>query len=184
MIDGHDMDKVYEIIEWIRQNWLVTLVVAYVIGIMLYCHFKGFIHTALGVCTAILSVLLTGLAGKALDRVLPSVIGDSETALLAAKILCLIVIFILMRHVMHLIIEASDALMSLPVLHGLDQIAGAIAGFIFALVFVWLVGTVIAVFDGQGWVQPFLEQIDKSTLLTWLHEHNMILEFFRGIQLF
>ena len=178
------MDKVYEILEWARQNWLMVIAVAYIIGMMLYCHYKGFIHTALGVCTAIIAVLLTGLAGKALDGVLPSVVGDSPTALLAVKILCLIVIFILMRHVMHLIIEASDAIMSLPVLHGLDQIAGAVAGLIFALVFVWLVGTVIAVFDGQTWAQPFIEQINKSWLLTWLHENNVILSFFRGLNVF
>ena len=115
---------------------------------------------------------------------LPQYVGSSQTVLLAVKIVCLIVIFVLMRQLMHLIIKASDAVMSLPVLHGIDQIAGAAAGLAFALIFVWLVGAAIAVCEDMQWAKPFMRQITASPFLSWLHGHNVILEFFKNVRVF
>ena len=170
------MDKIYEITEWIRQNWLVTITVIYTVSVVLYCHKKGFIHTLLGLCAAVASVLLTGVIWHRFSYMLPSLIGDSPAANLTVSLLCMLVIFLLIRYVMHLIIRASDAVMGLPVLRGLDQIAGALAGLMLALICIWLVGAVITVCSAQDWTKPLTGQIEASSLLTWLHERNMILD--------
>ncbi len=178
------MDALYDILEWVRRNWLVTITVTYMIGVMLYCHRKGFIHTVLGICAAVISVLLTGVISQKLMGLMSAAIGDSAGANLVVRVLCLVVVFLLIRHVMGLIIKASDAVMGLPVLRGLDQVAGAVAGLLFATVFVWLIGSVIVLCGDQGWTAPLNDQIKASSFLTWLHEHNVILSFFRELTIF
>ncbi len=177
------MDMIYEITDWLSQNWLVTITVIYTASVVLYCHKKGFMHTLLGLCAAVASVILTGLIWHRFSYMLPSLIGDSPTANMAVSLLCMLVIFLIIRYVMQLIIRASDAVMGLPVLRGLDQIAGALAGLLLAVICIWLVGSVITMCDGQDWTRPLIGQIEASELLTWLHEKNMILGFFRDIWL-
>ncbi len=74
-----------------------------------------------------------------------------------------------------------DLIAKLPILSGINKIAGAILGGVEAMVFIWILCIVLTVFAGTEIGNSTLAQIDASPWLSWIYDHNMLSYFVLGL---
>lgn len=87
-----------------------------------------------------------------------------------ASILLFIAVFILI----HLVVRWLDLIARLPILYGLNHIAGALLGLAQALVFLWVAGFILSIFSATSFGKMLEAQIHASTWLTFLYRYNLI----------
>ena len=92
-----------------------------------------------------------------------------------------VLLFILCFLVIHLIIKWLDLIARLPILSGLNQIAGAVLGLAQGLLILWVAGFVVSVFSSTPTGQMLEEQIYSSRWLTFIYQYNLIRILLIGI---
>lgn len=85
-----------------------------------------------------------------------------------------VILFILSFVVIRILLCALDVVSHLPVLYGINQIAGAILGGVQGLLVVWMLGLVVNACASSAWAQQVIIQIDKSLWLSFLYHNNLI----------
>ena len=232
-----------EIMEILSSRWLEVAVAVYLVGMMLYGHYRGFIKIAVSVLSLFITLFavrvaipqttawlenntalyetmkesalkasgldekmeeMAGLTGKAGERaVIESLeIPDQIKKLLiennngevyqemgvqifedyvgkyladrVIRILIFTVLFIVFYAFLHIIIVWLDLISRLPIIYGLNKIAGAVLGLTEALIFVWVGALVLTLFSGSEIGRSMIDQINGSVWLTWLYDHNML----------
>jgi len=83
-------------------------------------------------------------------------------------------LFIIIWILLHLLIRFADIFTKLPVLHGLNQIAGAVLGLVEALCFVWIGFIILNAFSGTFVGSKLLNEISQSRWLSYLYANNFI----------
>ncbi|WP_394524486.1 CvpA family protein [Lacrimispora sp. JR3] len=226
------------------ENWLSVIVGAYLIGMVLYGHHRGFIRLVVSMLALVLSLTIvraalpvvteylkenTGLqqtisesmkksvglqAEEGSDEAsseMPSVqrtvieklnlpqtmknalIENNNSEMyqmlgvqaftdyignyLANKILNsvgFVILFAAVYVAMKLIVRWLDLISRLPILSGINKIAGALLGGIQGLVFVWLACILITAFSGTSWGLLLSQQIEASKWLSYLYSHNLL----------
>ena len=97
-------------------------------------------------------------------------------ASLANMVLNLIVSVVLFAAVYFLIrfvIKWLDLMAHLPILSGMNQIAGALLGAVQGLAVLWAAGVALGFCSAAVWAQPVLAQIEGSIWLSYLYHHNL-----------
>ena len=90
------------------------------------------------------------------------------------RILIFTVLFIVFYAFLHIIIVWLDLISRLPIIYGLNKIAGAVLGLTEALIFIWVGALVLTLFSGSEIGKSMITQINGSIWLTWLYDHNML----------
>lgn len=85
-----------------------------------------------------------------------------------------VVLFLLIYIGIRFLIRWVDLIARLPILHGINQLAGAVLGGVQGLLFVWLFFLIVRICAGASWTQMFLAQIQESLWLRFLYENNII----------
>lgn len=85
-----------------------------------------------------------------------------------------VVLFILVTVLIRFLIRWADLIAKLPILSGMNQIAGAILGGVEGLLFLWAGFVVVDLFSRTVWALAVLEQIHTSIWLTFLYNNNFI----------
>lgn len=88
---------------------------------------------------------------------------------LIGSVVLFLVIFIGIRMVLRWI----DLIARLPILHGINQLAGAVLGGVHGLLLVWLFFLIIRICAEMSWTQTLLSQISSSFWLRFLYENNI-----------
>ncbi|MEY8356992.1 CvpA family protein [Lachnospiraceae bacterium 54-53] len=73
-----------------------------------------------------------------------------------------------------LVMSWLDIIARLPILSGINKIAGALLGGLEGLVFVWLACLIITAFSGTEWGFALSGQIESSKWLSFLYNHNFL----------
>ena len=227
-----------EILEMLSGRWLEVAVAAYLIGMMLYGHYRGFIRIAVSVMSLFITLFAVrvaipqtaawlehntalyetmkesalkasgldekmdemaqtaGLAGKAGERaVIESLeIPDQVKKLLiennngevyqemgvqifedyvgkyladrVIRVIIFTVLFTVFYASLHIVIVWLNLLSRLPIIYGLNKIAGAVLGLTEALIFVWIGCLVLTLFSGSPIGRSMIDQINGSIWLT------------------
>ena len=226
---------------YLTEHWLSIGAGVFLLSMVLYGHYRGFLKMATGVLTLVLSLTvvrtavpyMTGLlaANTGLRRAIgqgllhmsglkDGGIGLSVTlpaqqrqsienlklpeqmkeillennnheiynllgvdsffeylgASLANMVLNLIVSVVLFAAVYFLIrfvIKWLDLMAHLPILSGMNQIAGALLGAVQGLAVLWAAGVALGFCSAAVWAQPVLAQIEGSIWLSYLYHHNL-----------
>ena len=103
-------------------------------------------------------------------------IGD-----LAAKIVCFIGIFILIRLLVKLLMTLAKGLRRIHLIAWVDGFFGGIFGFFEGIVYIWLFMFIVSGFPTYKFCSFVLTQISRDALLTMLYRQNLIMQFFAGI---
>lgn len=122
------------------------------------------IYQALGVTT------FTDYVGSYLAKLLSNI---------AAFLLTLIVVTVIVRTILYMLGIISD----LPVIGGINRLAGGVLGFGSGLLIVWIVLIAITLMYDTNLGKMCLEDIENSKFLTFLYDNNILLNFitkFRG----
>lgn len=234
-----------EIVSMLSGHWLEVVAAVYLLGMVLYGHYKGFIRLAVS-ATALLITLVTVhytlpyvmdwlknetpvyetmidkmVESMGIDEILEKMeiqgqpqkedewmiidelplpeqmkrlleennnievyrvmgveffrdyIGGylADTILKAATFAVLFVVVFL---VLQVAVIWLDLIAKLPIISGINQIAGAALGGVEALIFIWIFCIVFTVFSGTEFGSGILAQIDASLWLSWIYDHNML----------
>ena len=234
--------------EMIMENWLSVGTAVFLIGMMLYGHYRGFIRQAVAIGALVAAIIITNLlmpqvkaalqqntqARDAIKNILiTSVIsGDMDDtvqdepsgqrsyiedmdlpdqlknnlltnnnsevyeilgvdrfadyigAYLSNMILsglAYIVVFLAVTLDRVLIMRWLDLIAKLPILSGLNQIAGAGLGLAEGLLLIWIGCLLLTVFAGTSGGIALLHQIEKSAWLSFLYDNNFLMHIAMGI---
>lgn len=91
-------------------------------------------------------------------------------------IIAFLVTFLMVTLVVRIIMYALNVIGELPMIHGLNQVGGAILGMGTALVIVWVMFMIITLAYQSDIGKASLEMIAKSPFLTFLYENNYIMD--------
>ena len=69
----------------------------------------------------------------------------------------------------------------LPVISGINRLAGAALGGAEGLFFIWIAGLLITLLSATAIGHLFLQQIEGNPWLTWLYDHNMLGRILMGV---
>lgn len=69
----------------------------------------------------------------------------------------------------------------LPILSGLNRIAGALLGLLQALVFFWVFGLALNLFIGTLWGQNLLSSIEATPWVAFLHRNNLLYQLILNV---
>ena len=210
-----------EILEMLSGRWLEVAVVAYLIGMMLYGHYRGFIRIAVSVMSLFITLFAVRVAipqtaawlehntalyetmkegeraviesleipdqvkklliennnGEVYQEMGVQIFEDYVGKYLADRVIRVIiftVLFTVFYASLHIVIVWLNLLSRLPIIYGLNKIAGSVLGLTEALIFVWIGCLVLTLFSGSPIGKSMIDQINGSIWLTWLYDHNML----------
>lgn len=92
-----------------------------------------------------------------------------------------VLMFALVYIVVHLIMRWLDIMAKLPILSGVNKLAGAVLGGIEGLFFLWLLSLLVTAFSQSSWGIEVVAQIESSKWLTFLYHYNPISKIVLGI---
>lgn len=90
--------------------------------------------------------------------------------------LVFLVTFIAALVIVKLIFAALNIMTHLPLIHGVNQIAGLIVGIAEGLIFVWIFFVVLGLMGSSEFALDMYQQINESSVLTFLYENNIIMK--------
>ncbi len=85
-----------------------------------------------------------------------------------------IVLFLIIYLVLKVVMIWLDLIAKLPILSGLNQIAGAVLGGAQAMIFIWIACLILTMFSGTELGKEALSQINATPWLSWIYDHNML----------
>lgn len=80
----------------------------------------------------------------------------------------------------HWLMQLLNLVSHLPILHGANKTLGAVAGILKGLVVVWLGFYVITICGTSEWGKEMLTYVRKSAFLSYLYQHNILLQIIRN----
>ena len=96
-----------------------------------------------------------------------------------------VILFFVVYVVVHVLMRWLDLMARLPIVSGVNKLAGALLGGIQGLFFVWLFLLLVMAFSTSGWASQVITQIESSKWLSFLYHYNvlsrLVLGFIKGI---
>lgn len=90
--------------------------------------------------------------------------------------ICFLISFVIATILMYMILYAVDILTSLPVVGTLNRIGGICIGCVQGLIWIWVFFLIVTMlYDTQIGIY-LRDQIQSDQILTWIYEHNMLME--------
>lgn len=224
------------------ENWLSIAVAVYLIGMVLYGHYKGFIKLAVSAVALIITFATIHVAmprvtdflknntkiyssfeqsmkdamkldenadseepsgqrsiieGLELPKQLKDallennnnevykVLGvDTFTQYVASylansilNIVGFLVLFVVVFAALNILTVWLDLVARLPILSGINKIAGGLLGGIEGLIFLWIICLFITAFSGTAGGRALIQQIESSAFLSYIYNHNLLGSF-------
>lgn len=91
------------------------------------------------------------------------------------NIIAFVLAFLLIYIVMKIILFSLDILSHLPILHGINKMAGLLLGLAQSVILVWIVFLIITVFASGETGRQLFGMINESRFLTFLYSNNYLL---------
>lgn len=92
-----------------------------------------------------------------------------------------VVMFLVVYILLRFAIKWLDIIARLPVLSGMNQIAGAVLGGIQGLFFLWLISLLLTACASTFWAAEILRQVEASPWLSFLYHYNILSKLAIGI---
>ena len=213
------------------ENWLSIAVAVYLIGMVLYGHYKGFIKLAVSAVALIITFATIHVAmpqvtdflknntkiyssfeqsmkdamkldenadseepsgqrsiieGLELPKQLKDallennnnevykVLGVANSIL---NIVGFLVLFVVVFAALNILTVWLDLVARLPILSGINKIAGGLLGGIEGLIFLWIICLFITAFSGTAGGRALIQQIESSAFLSYIYNHNLLGSF-------
>ena len=92
-----------------------------------------------------------------------------------------VVTFLVLRIVVTIVSLVLNLVSKLPIIHGMNKLAGLAAGLIHGIILVWIAFVLITMFGGSEFGSSTLRLIGDSRLLEFLYDNNLILRFITDV---
>ena len=210
---------------YIKENWLFVVVAVYLVSMVLYGHYRGFVRLAVSAVSLVLSLGVVHFGAPSVANLLRSnevvyqAVEDSVTKFIqkddeaeneAADAAppsvqrSIIEEMDLPEQLKDALLEnnnsevyealgvssfthyvsrylANNVVSRLPIISGLNRLAGAALGGAEGIFFVWIAALLITLFSATAIGELFLNQIESNIWLTWLYDHNMLGSILMGV---
>ena len=100
---------------------------------------------------------------------------------LAAKIVCFVVIFIIVRLALMVVSFLAGGLKKITIVDQTDKLLGSLFGLAESLIFIWLFMLVVSGLPDVGFCRTILDQIEASPFLSFIYQQNLLLQFVRDL---
>ena len=94
-------------------------------------------------------------------------------------------VFVVLFFIIYIILQVGvtwlDLIARLPILSGINKMAGALLGAVQAMIFIWILCLVFTVLSGTEIGGMVLAQISASPWLSWIYNHNMLSYLILGL---
>lgn len=101
--------------------------------------------------------------------------AEEYVQLLAARVISLVVTYVVMRVILGTVISSLHLLAKVPGLSLLNRLAGAAFGLLQQILILWLLFLVVAVFSYTFWGGVAYNVISQSAYLSQLYDNNLLL---------
>lgn len=101
---------------------------------------------------------------------------------LIIQILTAVVLFFIISVVLKIIIYILDVVSWLPIIGGINRVAGAVLGLAMALIFIWIVFLVFTLLYTTPAGEEIFAQINGNAFLRFLYQNNYILNILMGLR--
>lgn len=225
------------------ENWLAILVGGFLLGMVLYGHYKGFIHMAVTLTALILSfvavkvitpdvtvflkektpiyetvktkmeesfgldeedifseeqgtpamqremienlnipselkkVLLENNNNEVYHMLGVNKFGDyiiNYITMFVIHIVSYVLTFVVVYILVRFILRCVDLIARLPILNGMNQLAGAALGAAHGLLIVWIAFLMITAFSGTPFGRDMMTSIEENRMLSFLYDNNLL----------
>ena len=97
---------------------------------------------------------------------------SSYVAKMILNVLAFLLTFVIVFIILHILMIAFDLIGRVPVIHGINKLAGAVSGLAVGLLILWMFNILIssAAATGIGWAVGMAEEIQRSSWLSFLYE--------------
>ncbi|MDO5418389.1 MAG: CvpA family protein [Lachnospiraceae bacterium] len=112
------------------------------------------------------------------------VFADYVGSFLADRIintLAFVILFLAVYISIRVLAHFLDLVARLPVLYGLNQIAGAVLGLIQAFIYFWVFCLVLNLFVSTGWGQYLLDAVEETPWVSFLYHNNLLSKFLLSV---
>ena len=89
--------------------------------------------------------------------------------------------FVIVWTVLRVIIMALDVVTMLPLLHGLNQLAGGVLGLVYGVVLVWIAFLLVTILCNGDLGRAFFGLISENPFLLFLYNQNVIMKIVFGL---
>ncbi len=89
--------------------------------------------------------------------------------------------FIIVWTALRLVLIAMDIVTMLPILHGLNKLAGGVLGLVFSVVLIWIAFLLVTIFCNGDVGRQFFELIQENQFLLFLYNQNVIMKIVFGL---
>jgi len=93
---------------------------------------------------------------------------------MATKVISYSISLIIAAIVIRVLVLVTGFVTKLPVLSGLNRLAGLLLGLLRGVIILWILGLVVTVCSGFEWAAPVLGMIKESAWLTFLYKNNLL----------
>lgn len=92
-----------------------------------------------------------------------------------------IIMFVIVYFILQLLMRWLDILARLPLLSGINKVAGALLGGVEGLIFLWIICLVITACAGTSWGMSLIKQIESSNWLSFVYNNNILNLLIKGV---
>lgn len=241
-----------EVMSIVSKHWLEIAVAGYVLSMVLYGHYKGFIRLAVSAAALVITLVTVNYTmpyvtewlkndtpvyenmkekiteSIGIDEILSNLEIDEHTekadewqiidelpvpeqmkkllvennnievykimgveifrdyvcgylADMILKAAVFIVLFLIIYILLQILVVGLDLIARLPILSGINKMAGAVLGGVQAMIFIWIGCLIFTMFSGTELGSSVMAQINASTWLSWIYDHNMLSYLILGL---
>ena len=106
---------------------------------------------------------------------------SNYVASLIINVVGFVLLFFIVYVILHVVMRWLDLMAKLPIVSGVNKIAGALLGGIQGLFFVWLTLLLVTAFSRSSWASAVIIQIESSKWLSFLYHFNFLSRLVLGV---
>lgn len=152
----------------------MNIVLVIVIIVLAICavngYKKGLVEETVSIMALLIGVVAIALLASAIGNYLSKHISNMLIALI------LFVSLLIVVQIARLIIASLKFITKIPIIHGINKLAGMCIGLVEGVILVWVAFLLFEKFDFGGYAIPMLQQIEQNAFLKWLYQQNYLLK--------
>lgn len=136
---------------------------------------KGMVRSVISLFSLIALCVVIALVGNAFSNFQAGQIGNTIILVL------LLVILGILQHVLNVVFFSAKVISKLPIIHFADKIMGCILAVAETVFILWTVYMFMGILNLGEVSQWLLECIEKSKILSWFYNNNMLAVWVHGL---
>lgn len=92
-----------------------------------------------------------------------------------------VILFVICYIVVKIVINVLNLVTKLPIINGVNALAGTAVGAIYAMGMIWVICLVLPMFANMEWAKAAISAINSNPFLTFIYENNLLVVLINNI---